>query len=139
MEKYNKKHSSLLQLILFISYKACSSIHPILGKNPFQYRNSIHLITFIIIIHVVQLLCLMINELLIFSLKTISTFQYLILIAVPLLLSYILEFVFSKKVLAKSISRYKGTFFEGKAKPIVWGYVLLNIALLILITYIRGW
>ena len=125
------------EIVLFIAYKACSGRNFVWGNNPFQYKNATHLIAVVFFIHIIQVLSLS-TDYLIFPIKPISGLYYFVLFGVCMLLLFLSEAVFSKRVLAKSISRYKESSINKYAKLIAYSYLSLNILILVGIIIVRN-
>lgn len=123
-------------LIFFIAYKACSGKNFHWNDNPFQYINSIFLLTFILLIHFLQIVSLIKKEF-ILSIKSISGTQYFFLIAALLLVFFLLGKVYPKKDLPKAIREYKGSRFDKYSKLIAYGYLVLNLILFMIIIMVR--
>jgi hypothetical protein len=121
-----------MKAIIFTAFKACGGKDLFLKKNPFQYRNATILIASVILVHILQIVMLITNYIS-FPLKSINESTYLILIGLFIILSYLCTKIFSKKMLAKSISIYKDSSLAIYAKLIAFGYLFLNIAIVIVI------
>ena len=120
------------EIFLFIAYKACNGKNFAWGNNPFQYKNAIRLITVLFFLHIVQILLLFDRNTL-FPINQISGIQYLLILGCGLLFFYLFEMLFSKKILAKGISQYKQSVLTKYAKLIAYGYLIINIGILIAI------
>ena len=119
------------EFILFIAYKACSGKNFVWGKNPFQYRNAVRLISILFFFHILQIALLILGS----SVQSIGKVYYLVGLGILLFLPYLIEIIFSKKILAKSITLYKETSIDKNAKTIAYSYFVLSFALLLVIVY----
>ncbi len=118
--------------ILFIAYEACGGRDLMLKKNPFQYNNAIRLIAACCLIHVLQVTTLLEKNVFL-SIKRATVTQYAIFIFVCVLLIYLIGKAFSKKMLARAISYYKGRDISKHSKLIAFGYLIANLIVLALI------
>jgi hypothetical protein len=125
------------EIILFIAYKACSGKSLVWENNPFQYNNAVRLITVVFIFHIIQIVFL-IAKANIFPLKTIDGLQYLFIIGGSMALFYLFGIIFSKKVLAAAVRRYKETGINKYAKRIAYSYLIINIVILLIIVGMRS-
>jgi hypothetical protein len=117
--------------ILFVAYKACSGKDIVIGANPFQYRNSVSLIAMVFFLHVIQVLLLFGGKSFL-PVKSIDEIAYLAIIGCFLLLFYLCELIFSKRILAKAIRQYKKSGIARYAKFIAFGYMVINIVIVVL-------
>lgn len=125
------------EIILFIAYKACSGKSLVWENNPFQYNNAIRLITVVFIFHIIQIIFL-VRKANILPLKSIDGLQYLFIIGGSMALFYLFGNIFSKKVLAAAIRRYKETGIDKYARLIAYGYLIVNIVILLIIVRMRS-
>jgi hypothetical protein len=118
------------RIILFTAYQACK------GKNLFgeQYERAIRLISALLMIHLLQIIFL-VKKNLSDKLKDLNAIQYILIIAVIVLFFYLVEFVFSKKVLTSALSIFKESTIEHYSKLIAFGYFVLNLTGLVLIAF----
>jgi hypothetical protein len=121
----------LREFIFFIAYKACSGKSSVWGKNPFQYRNAVRLISILFFFHILQMALLIIGS----SVQSIGKVYYLIGLGILLFLPYLIEIVFTKKILARSITAYKETSISKNAKIIAYAYFVLNFTILLAIVH----
>lgn len=118
------------ELILFIAYEACrGNDFGLLERNPFQYDNAVRLISVNILLHIVQLVILLSNK---SSLTNgqIGGVHLFVLMVGGMGIMFLMEFVFSKKVLAKAIMQYKDSMWDVRSKWIAFGYLFCNFILL---------
>jgi hypothetical protein len=125
------------ELILFIAYEACDgNDFGLWKKNPFQYRHALHLIGVNLFIHIVQLV-LLLGDIKSLVNGQLGGIHVVVFVAGLVLITYLMNLVFPKSLLAKAIKQYKGSSFEGKGKLIGFGYFFSNLALAVLISIWR--
>lgn len=122
----------MLEIIIFVAFKACGGKDLFLKKNPFQYRNATILIASVIIVHILQVVMLTTNYIS-FPLRKINERVYIIFFGLFFLISYLSTIIFSKKILAKSISKYRDSKLNDYAKLIAFVYLFINVFITIII------
>ena len=113
--------------IFYISYKTCESLTKY--KNSFQLTNSKTFIATNVTFHIFQLTFLVLY----FQDKKVKTFNdnhILFFLGMYLISIGLITFIFDKKTLAKSISKFKNTQLTKYARLIGLTYFILNLVLL---------
>jgi len=122
----------LKDFIFFIAYRACSGKNVLWKSNPFQYINSISLISFILLVHIIQI-TVFVKKGAILSIKSISGTNYLFILGGLLFIYFLIGRLFKRKDLPRIIRKYKDSKIDKYSKLIAFAYLIFNLILIFLL------
>lgn len=101
-----------------------------------QFRHAVGMLGINIVLHCIQLTVLIAPVGALIQ-GEISGQQYLIFVIVSIVIIYLCELVFNRRILARSIARYRDRALDKWTRFIAFGYLVLNLGLTVLILATR--
>jgi len=125
------------EFLIYIANEACKGYENWSNSNSWVFTRAKSLIASIIFFHITQLIILFADKRH-FPLKKIEGELYLVLIVAYIGCFVFCEFLFTRKILARSIATYKYHWVNKYSKLFAFGYLIFAILLTIMLLYIRS-